>query len=654
LGRRLIITHGERITRHELGEDALVVGRDPGCDVFFVDQKLSRRHARFEPGPEGVAVVDLGSRNGTWVNDERIDQHLLRGGDQVRLGGLLISLEVDPPPPPPAPVESERTVVLAAGPRQSVEPSEPSEDEERTVMLGTAALPAQPEERSEERTVLLREPPPPPAPADEREEKTVLLGSPVADLADSGTRIFRPAEASAMSPEATLIRAARPATARLTRAAPPAAEARTSAAPGVVGEARRRAAALPWGIKFVLILAGLGLLAYLVLAVPLVNTMRTALREESLLRGRALLNYLAAMNAPILGANRTQELSTDMVLKEPGVKDALILDLNGRVLAPSIRSSESFATIPGVDRKVSEIFTFYLGRNEAGDYNLVLPLIQRGQRVGIAVLTYSAAGVAERGSVPALLVLGFLVIAGGVYAATIFARRITLAPLVSLTDDLESVIKGDSEFVPGEQAYRELSDLAESVNRLVERIPSAASPAQPAAPFPFMMPPEPIPFRPPAAMTPFPAATPEPSAGHAAAGWPAPAGEPFPEPPPPPRGTASYAAAAEPQALPPPSSPRLAPAAGAGADLSVDANFIVTRADPAALALLGAQSAEVEGRHLIEAIKEQGLLEVVLDLVNSIPESGTASGQAQVPGAGLLSVSVRREANATVVSFAKL
>jgi hypothetical protein len=637
LGRRLIITHGERTTRHELGEDALVVGRDPGCDVFFVDQKLSRRHARFEPGPEGVTLFDLGSRNGTWVNEERVDKRSLEAGDQVRLGGLLITLEVDPPPPPPSPPppqqDTERTVLL----------SPPAADEERTVMLGTGALRAEPqpeepeepdEQEAEEKTVLLRGGAPSPEEKTAKVERTVLLSPSAADAGEAGTQIFRPpaAEPAAAGPEATLIR---PSTARLPRPpAPTPAPAPAAAAPRVVEQARRRAAALPWGIKFVLLLAGLGLLAYLVLAVPLVNTMRTALREESLLRGRALLNYLAAMNAPILGANRTQDLSTEMVLKEPGVKDALILDLNGRVLAPSIRSSENFETIPGVDKKVGEIFTFYLGRNDAGDYNLVLPLIQRGQRVGIAVLTYSAAGVAERGSVPALLVLGFLIIAGGVYAATIFARKITLTPLVTLQDDVESVIKGDSEFVPGEQAFKELADLAESVNRLIERIPSAAPELTPVL-FPA---PEPAPYIPPSPVSP-PKVAPEPA-------WPP--SEPEPYTPEPPRWTPAAPPAPE------PSAPAVSPPVGAGgADLSVDGNFIVTRADQGALALLGARSSEVEGKHLIEAIKEQALLEVVLDLINSISESGTASGQAQVPGAGPLSVTVRREASGTVVSFAK-
>jgi len=91
--RRLVITNGDWTTRHEMGEASIVVGRDPNCDLFFVNQKLSRRHARFEPGPDGVRLVDLGSRNGVWVNERKIQNHLLAAGDSIRLGGLRIVFE---------------------------------------------------------------------------------------------------------------------------------------------------------------------------------------------------------------------------------------------------------------------------------------------------------------------------------------------------------------------------------------------------------------------------------------------------------------------------------------------------------------------------------------------------------------------------------
>jgi pSer/pThr/pTyr-binding forkhead associated (FHA) protein len=89
----LVITNGDWTTRQEIGETDIVIGRDPNCDLFFVNQKLSRRHARVEPGPDGVRLVDLGSRNGVWVNERKIDRHLLAPGDTIRLGGLRIVFE---------------------------------------------------------------------------------------------------------------------------------------------------------------------------------------------------------------------------------------------------------------------------------------------------------------------------------------------------------------------------------------------------------------------------------------------------------------------------------------------------------------------------------------------------------------------------------
>ena len=95
---KLIIQHGDRVTEHEIGEHPLIVGRDPQCDLFFADKKLSRRHARFEREGKDLRLVDLGSRNGSWVNDERVEIQLVTAGDSMRLGSLLISLLAEDEP----------------------------------------------------------------------------------------------------------------------------------------------------------------------------------------------------------------------------------------------------------------------------------------------------------------------------------------------------------------------------------------------------------------------------------------------------------------------------------------------------------------------------------------------------------------------------
>ncbi len=65
---------------------ALIIGRDPHCHLVLSDPTVSARHAQITLTPSGYLLTDLGSRNGTWVNGQRVQHHLLRPGDWVRLG----------------------------------------------------------------------------------------------------------------------------------------------------------------------------------------------------------------------------------------------------------------------------------------------------------------------------------------------------------------------------------------------------------------------------------------------------------------------------------------------------------------------------------------------------------------------------------------
>ena len=73
---------------------ATVVGRDRGSGIQLDgDEFASGRHARIDPRPDGVWVDDLGSTNGTFVNDERItSKRLLEPGDVVRVGETELRL----------------------------------------------------------------------------------------------------------------------------------------------------------------------------------------------------------------------------------------------------------------------------------------------------------------------------------------------------------------------------------------------------------------------------------------------------------------------------------------------------------------------------------------------------------------------------------
>jgi hypothetical protein len=66
--------------------EAVLVGRDPFCEVTFTDPTVSRRHARLLFRDGYWILRDLDSTNGTTVNGARVTRCQLRPGDHLRLG----------------------------------------------------------------------------------------------------------------------------------------------------------------------------------------------------------------------------------------------------------------------------------------------------------------------------------------------------------------------------------------------------------------------------------------------------------------------------------------------------------------------------------------------------------------------------------------
>ena len=75
-----------------LAGPAVTIGRRADQDIVFVDPSVSRSHARIELGPAGVAIVDLGSTNGTGVNGVCLlgARAALRGGERIEIGTVVL------------------------------------------------------------------------------------------------------------------------------------------------------------------------------------------------------------------------------------------------------------------------------------------------------------------------------------------------------------------------------------------------------------------------------------------------------------------------------------------------------------------------------------------------------------------------------------
>ncbi|QWW20549.1 FHA domain-containing protein [Schaalia sp. 19OD2882] len=91
----LLITGGPLVgTVMNLGATPIVVGRSPACNLVLEDEYSSAHHARLAPDGQGNWwIEDLGSRNGTSVDDELLESpRELRVGDIVRIGQTTMEL----------------------------------------------------------------------------------------------------------------------------------------------------------------------------------------------------------------------------------------------------------------------------------------------------------------------------------------------------------------------------------------------------------------------------------------------------------------------------------------------------------------------------------------------------------------------------------
>lgn len=93
VGSALLVAHEgpNRGARFLLDTDRVTVGRHPDADIFLDDVTVSRHHATFERHGDGFKLVDTGSLNGTYINNDRVDSLVLRTGMELQIGKFRLS-----------------------------------------------------------------------------------------------------------------------------------------------------------------------------------------------------------------------------------------------------------------------------------------------------------------------------------------------------------------------------------------------------------------------------------------------------------------------------------------------------------------------------------------------------------------------------------
>ena len=134
---KIFLKFNEQVLKEiPLDKPRLTIGRKPDNDLVIDNPAMSGHHALIF-SEEGVFFIeDLGSTNGTFVNDAKIHKERLKNSDRVALGAhvLIYQDEIAPAPPPPG--ETESAKAMLPEPAKQQEPVKTVPETMKTAAVG--------------------------------------------------------------------------------------------------------------------------------------------------------------------------------------------------------------------------------------------------------------------------------------------------------------------------------------------------------------------------------------------------------------------------------------------------------------------------------------------------------------------------------------
>ncbi|MBU0641506.1 MAG: SpoIIE family protein phosphatase [Planctomycetes bacterium] len=92
-GAILTIADGEQVREVLLDVAGAIIGRSAACDVVLASERVSRRHARIFQDPFARWIVeDLGSQNGVFIGERRVQAHAVLPGERIHIGPFVLNL----------------------------------------------------------------------------------------------------------------------------------------------------------------------------------------------------------------------------------------------------------------------------------------------------------------------------------------------------------------------------------------------------------------------------------------------------------------------------------------------------------------------------------------------------------------------------------
>jgi pSer/pThr/pTyr-binding forkhead associated (FHA) protein len=73
-----------------LADKPITIGRSPDADIITLDERASRMHCGIRLWDGEYYIKDLKSKNGTYLNNERVEMAKIKPGDKIRLGNTVL------------------------------------------------------------------------------------------------------------------------------------------------------------------------------------------------------------------------------------------------------------------------------------------------------------------------------------------------------------------------------------------------------------------------------------------------------------------------------------------------------------------------------------------------------------------------------------
>jgi two-component system, NtrC family, sensor kinase len=133
----LFVIRGRDQGKHyQLTDSPLRIGRESGNTVQLHDTEVSRHHAEIQHHDGQFYLVDHDSSNGTFVNSNRVERHLLANGDRVQLGRTLMLFTSSEES---SPFDASSVDIVRSSPRSHIVKSITQEEGSRLFQPGEAS-----------------------------------------------------------------------------------------------------------------------------------------------------------------------------------------------------------------------------------------------------------------------------------------------------------------------------------------------------------------------------------------------------------------------------------------------------------------------------------------------------------------------------------